>query len=129
MEGTKRKGIEGEKARSLRMLIATLESLRRITDKGSLTLPQILTLLTIGMRGEMPQSDIEGVVQSSGATVSRILWTQLGPDGLNLVSMHVDPLNRRRRIVTLTPRGQSAIHTMLDVIAKFNHGSAAAATA
>ena len=75
MDGTKRKGIEGEKVRSLRMLIATLESLRHITDKGSLTLPQILTLLTIGMRGEMPQSDIEDVVQSGGATVSRILWT------------------------------------------------------
>ena len=112
---SKQKEAEGQ---SLRLVISAMESIRHSTGSAQLTLSQMLVLLTIGARGEVPQSDLEALTQSSGATVSRILFTQLGPDGLNLVSTHMDALSRRKRLAVLTPRGLACIKSLQTTVLK-----------
>ncbi len=98
--------------RELRGMVCALEALRHQTGNANLTLPQILTLLAVGIKSDVPQSELEQVTQLSGTGVSRVLFDQLGPGGMNLVTTRQDSENRRKSIVSLTPQGRRVISAM-----------------
>ena len=102
-----------EQVASLRGIASALEALRHQTGNENLTLPQIMILLWVGIKNDVPQSELESVTQLTGAGVSRILFDQMGPGGMNLVATRPDSENRRKSIVSLTSQGRRAVSAML----------------
>ena len=102
-----------EQAAGLRGIASALEALRHQTGEKNMTLPQIMILLTVGIKSDVPQAELEAATQLTGAGVSRVLFDQLGPPGLNLVTTRQDSENRRKSIVSLTPQGRRAVSAML----------------
>ena len=98
---------------SLRGIASALEALRDQTGNEKMTLPQIMILLAVGIKTDVPQSDLEAVTQLTGAGVSRILFDQMGPGRMNLVTTRKDSENRRKSIVSLTSQGRRAVSAML----------------
>ena len=93
-------------------MVSALEALRHQTGNANLTLPQIMVLLTVGIKSDVPQAELEQVTQLSGTGVSRVLYDQLGVGGMNLVTTRQDSENRRKSIVSLTPQGRKAVSAM-----------------
>ena len=106
---------------SLRLLTTSLEALRHQTGEKEWTLAQILILTTLGIKGELAQSDVTTLTQLSGSAVSRILFDQLGenaPKGLRLLTVRNDPEDRRRKIVGLTKAGKEAVKALVSPISR-----------
>lgn len=105
--------VQEQQTISLRIILGAMEALRHHTKAKDWTLAQLLVLTTVGIKGEVAQSELADVTQVSGSAVSRILYEQIGPNGLNLVSIRPDPENRSRQIVGLTKAGKEAVAAMV----------------
>lgn len=75
-----------------------------------MTLTQLLTFMCIARRGKCTQKDVERELDLTNASASRNVqaWvdmSQFGRPGLAFVRKEEDPLDRRNRVLTLTPEG------------------------
>ena len=75
-----------------------------------------LILLTLGIKSDVQQSELEVVTQLSGAAISRILFVQMNPAGLNLVTTREDSENRRKSIVSLIPTRPTSHISYVDTL-------------
>lgn len=95
----------------LRNSISVLVGLSKLTGVPDIPTSQVLTLLHIADRGEMPLGDLEkltGVTQSSVSRNVARLGPGRNPDdpGFGLVDLFEDPYYRRRKLVRLNAKGK-----------------------
>jgi len=101
-------------------VVRVLEEFRRFDP--DMPIQYALSFLTIAQNEGLSMGDLAqrlGIAQSSAsrniAALSR--WHSFGKDGHNLVEAREDPRERRRKIVSLTPRGHHLVATLRALVA------------
>jgi DNA-binding MarR family transcriptional regulator len=88
--------------------------------KGALPAQIIRTFLIVAANEGASVGEIADMTGNSPTVVSRHLqdlseMSRLKEDGLDLVSIKSDPLNLRRHIVVLTPKGKALFRRWVDL--------------
>jgi len=101
-------------------VVRVLEEFRRFDP--DMPIQYALSFLTIAQHEGLSMGDLAqrlGIAQSSAsrniAALSR--WHSFGKNGHDLVEAREDPRERRRKIVSLTPRGRHLVTTLRALIA------------
>lgn len=101
-------------------LVRALEALRSTLDPD-LPIQYALSFLTIAQNEGMSIRELSerlGIAQSSAsrnvAALSR--WHSFGKAGHDLVQAEEDPRERRRKILTLTPKGRTLAEDLSDLL-------------
>ena len=108
-------GIEGGLEKELASAITkVLLVLTNHADDKSMPVQQVLTLLTAYTEENVNQLDLTKFIGAERSAVSRLLARLgegeiLGKPGLRWAQTSIDPINRTRRIVSLTTRGRSVV--------------------
>lgn len=104
----------------LRKLSKTLDIFRGMDS--DLPTQVIDVFLSIAQRDEVYTRDLPDMVGLSQSSVNRAVtyladahWRDRNKPGLKLISMRIDPMDRRQRIVQLTARGKH-VATQLEEI-------------
>jgi DNA-binding MarR family transcriptional regulator len=105
-------------------LFRVLDEARRIYP--SMTVTQLMVFCLVAADPYIGQADLEVKADISDASASRIvaLLAQFGNRGtepLNLISLDTDPKDRRRRIMTLTNKGERFIQRMLEQLERYTN--------
>lgn len=105
------------------VLINLMEEFAEIDP--TISMPSILTFLYIARRGKVLQKDIELALGLSGAAASRNIsyWTDMkfrDKPGKGFVERYEDPMNRRFKVIQLTPEGKAFYQKLLEA----EHGKA-----
>lgn len=101
----------------LRALYGMAEKLRGMDP--DLPVVQMSVLFYVALHPEVAQKDIGEALNLPSSTASRSVaslskYHRLGKMGLELVESYEDPVNRRVKLVRLTPKGASFIRNLLD---------------
>jgi DNA-binding MarR family transcriptional regulator len=112
-----------------------LDPIFRIMDEArriypSMTVTQLMVFCLVAANPYIGQADLEVKTGISDASASRIvaLLSQHGNRGtepLNLISLETDPKDRRRRIMTLTSKGERFIELMLVQLERYTSSKTA----
>jgi DNA-binding MarR family transcriptional regulator len=102
------------------VIVQILEEFRRLDP--DMPIQYALSFLTIARHPGLSMGDLAqrlGIAQSSASRNIAALsqWHSFNRAGHDLVVAHEDPRERRRKIVTLTPRGATLIETLRAIIA------------
>jgi len=89
-----------------------------------ITIPLAFLRIAIAGPEGIDQGQLQEELQASGAgmsravqTLSRVHWSKTR-EGLDLIERIIDPLDNRRRILRLTPRGERLAAKVSDVMTK-----------
>lgn len=120
MTAVRHTGDEGAPGDEIATVIRVLEAFRRFDP--DMPIQYALSFLTIAQNEGLSMGDLAqrlGIAQSSAsrniAALSR--WHSFGKEGHDLVEALEDPRERRRKIVSLTPRGHRLIATLRALVA------------
>lgn len=99
-----------------------LEALARLSGDATMGVQQVLLLLALFTYGQLSQQQLEhhtGVKRSSNSrNVAKLgpgekPWLRQGP---GWVESYEDPLDRRTKMVRLTPKGQALIRAVIEEV-------------
>lgn len=85
----------------------------------NISMPSVLTFLYIARRGKVVQKDIELALGLSGVATSRNVsyWADMkfrDKPGKGFVERYEDPMNRRFKVIQLTPEGKAFYQKLLE---------------
>jgi len=100
-------------------LMRVLEEFRKLDP--DLPIQYALSFLTLAENEGMSMRELAerlGIAQSSASRNVAALskWHSFGKPGLDLVQAEEDPRERRRKIISLTPKGHELIATLRDMM-------------
>jgi DNA-binding MarR family transcriptional regulator len=106
-------------AKDLRVLIQLVEILREVD--GEMPMQMAHCLLCVALRPGLTMqnlSEMTGLSQSSSSLNIQTLgeWHRFGKPGYNLVQAVDDPVDTRRKIMFLTPKGKQVMARLLSTI-------------
>lgn len=111
--------ISGDDARLLHKISLVMSTFRGVNPTMSIQVAHTLTLVALHEGASLTEiANLSGFKMS---TISRNLL-DLGSRnrkreaGFGLVETNVDPMELRKKIVTLTPKGRGIVHQLLDVM-------------
>lgn len=91
------------------------EAFAESTGDPTMALQQLRLLLALYVHGTINQNDLPrhtGVAKSSnGRNIDRMGTGSMREAGLGLVESYVDPMDRRFKLVRLTPKGRAVIES------------------
>ena len=101
-------------------LMHVLEEFRKLDP--DLPIQYALSFLTLAQNEGMSMRELAerlGIAQSSASRNVAALskWHSFGKPGLDLVQAEEDPRERRRKIISLTPKGHALIGTLREMMA------------
>lgn len=105
----------------LRQILDTVDTLRSEVD-SEMPLQMVAVLLTIAAEEDVPMAEVARVTNLSQASISRnvaalgMIHRKKKP-GYGLVDAYEDPMERRRKLLRLTPKGRSLINKITKQIA------------
>lgn len=111
--------VESLRPEQLDPLVRVLEAFRLLDP--DLPIQYALSFLTIAQNEGLSIRDLSerlGIAQSSASRNVAALskWHSFGKEGHDLVQSEEDPRERRRKIVTLTPKGRSLARQLASLI-------------
>lgn len=111
-------------SRSITVMIQLLSTMQKFVETADVPLQQLLTFAHVADRQEMPMADLAvltGVTQSSVSRNVARLGQGMSPTeaGYGLLSAFEDPYYRKRKLVSLTPRGKELAKELEKAAAKF----------
>ena len=100
-------------------LMRVLEEFRKLDP--DLPIQYALSFLTLAENEGISMRELAerlGIAQSSASRNVAALskWHSFGKPGLDLVQAEADPRERRRKIISLTPKGHTLIATLRDLM-------------
>lgn len=95
-----------------------MEKLCALTQDNTMPIQQVrllLALYTYGQIGQLGLSEHTGVApQSNTRNIAKLGPGEKMKDGLGLVESYEDPIDRRHKMVRLTPKGHALIRSALE---------------
>lgn len=101
------------------ILMRILEEFRKLDP--DLPIQYALSFLTLASNEGLSLGELAtrlGIAQSSASRNVAALseWHSFGKPGLDLVEAKEDPRERRRKLVTLTPKGHALVETLREIL-------------
>lgn len=110
-------------AKTMTVLTQLLTTLQKEMGQSDIPLQQLLTFTHVANVTEMPMADLANLTGVAQSSVSRNV-ARLGPGmtpsepGYGLLTAYEDPYYRKRKLVSLTPRGKELAKQLETVGAK-----------
>lgn len=107
--------------KALRSLVKALRVLAGELENPELPANSMLTLLQVMLASEIPMSELEKLTGVSQAAVSRTI-TRLASgaaptfDGARVLEAYENPYYRKRKLVKLTPRGETLKAALVEAL-------------
>lgn len=108
---------------TLAVISSALQTISASSRNNRIEAQQILLLISLMARGEIPQADLEKLTGVGPNAVSRNVGLlgagSPGKPGLGYVESYEDPMWRRRKLVRLTPAGKALAEKIAAATARF----------